>query len=670
MATTKQAEQEKTEKLLADEYLNDLVYDALLERGEAAKISEITLEIDNPRILYPVVRRILNESPRFLIVDRQWDLTARYLDRSHTTERNLVEVIDAAGKPLSAITLATELSTVYSRDSSDYFALIKRAGRNEYTYFATAMGDYGLAKWLPLTDAEEEEDVLFDNHLTLEALAPFAEISEKANWSPERYATATLTIVEQAKYPLSHRLLGVLAWFALRGKYDPLAHINACLADTRLVWLSGKNGGRWITRAFADRLELLLEEEGVAAGANASEEAEEAVASVPVVSPVSPPEPVTLVSTTPVDVVLVEESLVEVAEEVVTESVTEPIPVPVPEVAPLNIADEDLKAIEQIVADRGVAVEATELLALRFEIVPGDPSFRADLNVLQAQLQSDERFLYVGAGRFREPNSLPLFVYELPEFLSFPDLQFVSMDGEIMDEEIEDEGLAGALRQELLNPLAQDAGDDESRYTGDASADAERIRLVVKAHHKEFGTFPLCQIPDGYFPKDADVAEIAIRDPSGQTHDVIINNNIRLGFNLFGLYEYLQADSGGAFYLSKGKRPFEFTFEPAEENDVQVYLTPERMEELLALREQAEESGDVATFDIACEILAHYPKGLDFVQAMTEVNVVRRVTRRKLASILSNYHCFMQKPGQNLWRFDAKKRDLGTDRSMRKYIKR
>jgi hypothetical protein len=122
--------------------------------------------------------------------------------------------------------------------------------------------------------------------------------------------------------------------------------------------------------------------------------------------------------------------------------------------------------------------------------------------------------------------------------------------------------------------------------------------------------------------------------------------------------------------LHRTARPFEFRFEPVAENDPLVEITPTRMSELLGLRENAEESGDVATFDIACEILAHYPKGLDFVQIMTEVNVVRRVTRRKLASILSNYYCFVQKPGQNLWRFDAKKRDLGTDRAKRKYIKR
>ena len=110
--------------------------------------------------------------------------------------------------------------------------------------------------------------------------------------------------------------------------------------------------------------------------------------------------------------------------------------------------------------------------------------------------------------------------------------------------------------------------------------------------------------------------------------------------------------------------------EALEETAPQVYLSQERYAELLSAREQAEESGDVATFDIVCELLGEYPRGLDFVQLLTEVNVVRRVTRRKLASILSNYFCFVQKAGTGQWRFDTKKRDMGTDRTKRKYLKR
>lgn len=659
MATTKQAERD-TEALLADEYLADLIYDALLERGEPAKVSEITLEINNPRVTFPVVRRAVSGSPRFITVDRQWDIAARYLDRSRPTERNLREVLEAAGKPLSIIQMATELSAVYGRGSEVYLQLLHKIAQNQQTYFKTKSNEFGLTTWLPLVDADEEADLLTDNRYGRAQVQPFLPVSQKAEWTPKRYAEATFRVVEAAKRAVPHRFLGVLAWFTLREKYDPREHLIACFADPRLVWLSGKAGGRWITRAHADRLEAQLEERGVAlAGEDTTEEPAPAPVA-PTAAPVA--EAPAAVATT----------VTEPAAEPVAAAATPTAPEPpaTPEIRPLDVSDSDLKALEQIIAERGAPVDVTELLALQYEVVAGDPSFRADVETLEARLKSDDRFQYVGAGRFREPNSLPLFVYSVPEFLAFPDLQFVSMDGEIMDEEIEDEGLGGTLRLDVLNPLVQDAGDDEGRYTGRQSADDASLRLVVKAHHKEIGTFPLCQVPDGFFPTDAPVVEVTVRDPNGEAHNLWVNHEVRLMFGLFGLYEFLPADSGAVFFLHRTARPYEFRFEPGAENDPEVYVSPQRMGELLGLREAAEESGDLATFDITCEILAHHTKGIDFVQAMSEVNVVRRVTRRKLASILSNYYCFVQKPGQNLWRFDAKKRDLGTDRAKRKYIKR
>ncbi|MDX1932493.1 MAG: hypothetical protein SFU56_07795 [Capsulimonadales bacterium] len=657
MATTSQAERDQHEALLAEEYLNDLVYNALLERGEAAKVSEITLEIDNPRITVAVVRRVLNDSARFLLVGRLWDIAARFLDRSRPTERNLAEVLHSAGRPLSVAQMATELSIVYDRPSDVYLQMLARMMRNESLYFKTTGNEYGPVDWLPVTGGEDEDAVFADNGLRRAPLVNLIDASRRVNWGPTRYAEATFRLIEAVKRPLPHRLLGVLAWLVLQEKYDSRAHLSACLSDSRLVWLSGKKGGRWITRSHADRLELLLEARGVALSAEDAREDARAAEPTPVARPVELP------------VTSVEPDEPEAAPITPEPEMTAPEPEPVAEDKPLDITEEDLAALSQILVGRETPIETGELLALRFEIVPGDPSFRADVETLEARLKEDERFLYVGAGRFREPDSLPPFVYSVPEFLQFPELQFVSMDGEIMDEEIEDEGFAGSLRHDILAPLAQDAGDEEGRYTGTESPEAETLRLVVKAHHKEIGTFPLCQVPEGFFPTDAPVIEITLRDSNGETHNVIVNNEQRLCFNLFGLYENLNADSGAAFLLHRTGRPYEYRFEPTE-NDAQVYVPSTRLTELLALREQSEESGDMATFDIACEVLAHYPKGLDFVQAMTEINIVRRVTRRKLASILSFYQCFVQRPGQPQWKFDAKKRDLGTDRAKRKYIKR
>ena len=645
------------DNLLASAYLSDLVYDALLERGEASKIAEIAQEINNPLITAAAVRSALDaksedtrRSRRFVLMDRIWNLTARYMDVTRSLERNLMDVIRAAGKPLSTAQLASELSVIYNRPSELYFGLLQKVLGNTQLYFKGPGSSYGLAEWLPLVDGENLEEVALDNKLKPEMVTRLLPLTNKVGWSKTTYGDASYKLLSALKgAPVPHRLLGTLAWAAMGESYDPRAHLAACLAESRLVWLSADGKGRWITRETADRLERLLADRA----ASAVEEVEEAP--LPVALPVVEVtvEPVTATEPEPV----VDEIAPVVAEPVVEEA------------KPLSVSEEDFGLLAAIVGERGVPVEVSELLALQYEVMPGDPSFRNDMAVLEAQLKRDARFTYVGAGRFREADTLPPFVYDLPEFLAFPDLQFVSMDGEIMDEEIEDEGFAGSLRQDIFLPLAQDAGDDEGTYTGAALVD-EPLILVVKAHHKEIGTFPLCQVPDGFFPDDAPVVEVTLREEDGTAHDVIINNESRLAFNFFSLYEKIESDSGGCFRLQTTARPYEFRVEALEETDPQVYLSPERYAELLSTREQAEESGDVATFDIVCELLEEYTKGLDFVQLITEVNIVRRVTRRKLASILSNYFCFVQKAGTGQWRFDAKKRDMGTDRTKRKYLKR
>ena len=630
---------------LADEYLTDQVYVALLERGEASKVSEIALEIANPRLSVALVRRALGDEALFVSVDRQWNLASRYLGTSRTTERNLVEIVQAAGRPLSTSQVASELSVIYHKPSESYFGLINRVAASP-SFFKTAASELGLSDWLPVIGGETETDVLSENGYKAAAVAQFRRLPAQKEWSAKTYAQTTRKIVEAAKRDLPHRFVGLLAYLQMGGAYDARAHFAACYADRDLCWIPGrgKTAGRWITRVDAERLERLLEEQGATLANSADVE--------------EVPEPVE----TPAETL---------PEPVAATIVAAPAPEPAaPEVVPLAVTPDDLAAIEHILSARGTAVETSELLGLRYEVLPGDPSYRSDVETLAAGMKASVGFLYVGAGRFRLPDALPAFVYDIPEFLQFPDLQFVSMDGEIMDEVISDEGFVGTLRADLLNPLAQDVGDDEATYTGTAPEPGSPIRLVVKSHHRDYGTFPLCQVPDGFFPADAPVVEVVVRTPDGQTQDVIVNNDKHIAFGFSVLYELLPAGSGATFQLFPTARPFEFRFEAGTDLDVQTAVAPDRVTELAGLREAIDEGAEMATFDITCEVLAYHQKGADFVQTLTEINLIRRVTRRKLASILSNYLCFMQKAGTNQWRFDPRRRDYGTDRDKRKYLKR
>ncbi|MFY7952242.1 MAG: hypothetical protein ACOVT5_07010, partial [Armatimonadaceae bacterium] len=109
MATTKNSAAQKERPVeavaeiddaLVDSYLADLVYGALLERGEVSKISEITAEIDNPVITFPLVRRCLMGSKRFVDVGRAWDLSARIMDTARPASRIVQDILRAAGRPL------------------------------------------------------------------------------------------------------------------------------------------------------------------------------------------------------------------------------------------------------------------------------------------------------------------------------------------------------------------------------------------------------------------------------------------------------------------------------------------------------------------------------------------------------------------------------------------
>ena len=96
-------------------------------------------------------------------------------------------------------------------------------------------------------------------------------------------------------------------------------------------------------------------------------------------------------------------------------------------------------------------------------------------------------------------------------------------------------------------------------------------------------------------------------------------------------------------------------------DEARKFLEPADAE--LAERSETEE---LANFDLVREIMEHYRKGIEFVTLLTEVNIVRRVTRRMVASILSEYHCFFQRGGS--WVYDAKKLSQGFDKSKRKYL--
>ncbi|MCG9894899.1 MAG: hypothetical protein MH204_05445, partial [Fimbriimonadaceae bacterium] len=192
--------------------------------------------------------------------------------------------------------------------------------------------------------------------------------------------------------------------------------------------------------------------------------------------------------------------------------------------------------------------------------------------------------------------------------------------------------------------------------------------LVLKSVHREVGTFPLAQFPLGFFDAEPEMQEIIlVNAASGDELQVWLNNKCRLMFNLIDWWLEQPVESGAVFAISKTNRPNIFEFQWLDQTDPVVYISNQRMEEL---RELAAESAELTTFDITRKVMEHWPKGADFLTLLWEVNVVRRTSRRLLASLLSSYVCFYQRSGSPVWHYDHKKVEQGFDKSKRRFIRK
>jgi hypothetical protein len=141
----------------------------------------------------------------------------------------------------------------------------------------------------------------------------------------------------------------------------------------------------------------------------------------------------------------------------------------------------------------------------------------------------------------------------------------------------------------------------------------------------------------------------------------------RLIFGLIDWFYEQQVESGSVFSLTKTPKPNVFEFAWLDQTDPVVYITSQRMEELRTLQAESEA---MSTLEILQTVMTHWPKGADFLTLLWEVSVVRRSSRRLVASLLSSYACFYQRSGSPVWHYDAKKVEQGFDKSKRKFVQK
>jgi len=589
-------------------YLEDILYDALLKHDEPAKTRELLGETGIKDATMRLIKDIMGGSPRFEQTDRRWTLAQRTEDTQRPLQQIISQILDSCGRPMTVDEMAHELALIFARPIEHYREILPRLLRNGDLYFPIGEDRFGRAAWLIVASSDNEEDVMFFSYLSQDDLAPHRK--EAAKWSPGDLAEGALDFLKKAKQPVPARALQFFAWKADPVEFSADEFYAHVVDSPDFLLLSGQlalHGS--VRKGFETQLQSLAQKLEETVSEEEEEEAE----------------------------------------------------------GPVVVTEADLEEIVKIALSKKGPVRAEEILDSILEISPGEKAYEGAYQSLIDTLRTEPRVAWVGDGRWRTPEDIPGHVNEVPPALIIPTYYFVTPEGEELDQELEDEGLESGLRDDIRDPLVQDVGDEEPAGESRVQPLGDRQRLALKYHHKEAGTFPLCQVNPEFFGAAPAYVNVTLMN-EGVRRELWINNQTRLILDMKDWYGTEMPVSGAVFHIERTQRPDEFRFIYEGETDDNLFVPPNRLLELLELKEQPEFQ-ELSTFELITMIMERYKQGMSFAQLFAEVNLVRRCHRRLVASILSSYHCFYRHKDTG-WRYDEEKKTKGFNKAKRKYVKK
>ena len=310
---------------------------------------------------------------------------------------------------------------------------------------------------------------------------------------------------------------------------------------------------------------------------------------------------------------------------------------------------------------------APALVESIFEYGPTSRRFQETVEQLSAALALDSRFLRVGGQTWALPDMMPKHTDQVPaELVAVP----VEQGEEAVDAELEDEGLEPVLVGWVHDPRYEDFGEEREIDISPEQQSTDELRYVLLHDHWKAGTLKVRVCDRRFYPSESDLVCAALVDKeSNKSYPVWLSYTTSLLYELDQWYADRDLRPGAIFTVAHGAGPDEFIVSYTGETDPYSALTDERLKQLEAIRKEAAK-GHWSVFRIMQETFAAHEKGIPFMTVWSEVNAVRRTTRRAVASDLSSYHAFTQRPaGSDLWFFDERKVSQGRKKTKRRFVR-
>lgn len=598
----------KPEETFARSYVDRLILEKLTEMEAAVKLSELADKLSGDGIGLAAVRSLLASNPdRFAYHERRWIPASRLMGVGRPLNEQIAIVLHGFGGPMPLNLLVAEIARLRRDEPETVEASIRRIAEVDIRFVLDIEDRLSLTSWGFVASDEKTERAYALNQITAEDVDEVAKKLEGFDWTKPNAVAEAITKVA----PVSLKALGAVAWGVLNPQDPRSVHEY----DARDFYSDAVTTEGYI---FAPDGVIYPEAESKKWVSTAIKLADR------------------LAPTVELD-----------------------------DAAPIEVKAEDVDRLVNKILGSEPSTTATRLLEEFYEITPSNKTFPDDMANLMASLRGDARVTWVGGDRFQKAGQIADFVNEVPEPFKFVPSGVLDEEGEPVDIELTDDGLSSSLRKLLSHPLATDVLDEDILPAPKTMP--ESVRLVLKSIHRELGTFPLCQLPTGWLDAEPKIQELIFIDPNGRELQVWVNQEARLMFGLLEWWFDQPIESGGVFTLTKTTKPNVLEFAWMDQPDPVVYISSQRMEELRQIGARAD---GMSTLDILVEVMGHWPKGADYLTILAEVNVVRRSSRRLVASLLSSYQCFYQRSGSPVWHYDAKKLDQGFDKTKKKFIKK
>jgi hypothetical protein len=300
-----------------------------------------------------------------------------------------------------------------------------------------------------------------------------------------------------------------------------------------------------------------------------------------------------------------------------------------------------------------------------YELEPGDALVAATIQGLNEALRRDADWLPSGVGRFMLRENIPAGIGEIPEELLPVTLDLQDSNGQRIEVELEDEGLDGDSANWIHAPEWEDVG-EEHEVISAFKVSNRQTKLVMLSHHLRAGTLKLRRVDEELWDLSGPVARVILTErDGGEEHTLWASKESGL---LYGLYQWCEENlpaSGGTILV---EREGQTLFISPGTPDAATFLTERRVDELEDLRAAAHR---ISLVELITRIMAAHRSGLEIGALWAQVNVVRRTSKRLLASVLSangEFVCKQRGPNSNVWSVE-KDGESGFKESKRRFLK-